>query len=326
MKKIAALVIGSILVAVTAIMCVSPTARAASGDVVKAILWDPVNGFVLGNSAHPLVASTSGGLTNNSAAPIANNVGALTSVANAAAPTWVEGNQVLESVDLSGRQRITGTTANDTTAIGNGVETHPAVARATPTAVTAGRSEKLQVSATNGGEFANIVGGAGTVVASVFTNDTTAFGNGLNVLPAVVVTAGSSLAGGRAEALMLDSGGGLAVSPVPTLNNYAIANTSISATASVSVKASSGNLYGFIANNGQATLCYLQCVNSSGAGTLGTAPIISFPLPLSTSASASLISSVPLAFFSTGIACGFSTTAGGASACGVASPATLIYK
>lgn len=47
-----------------------------------------------------------GGLTNNNAAPSTNNVGALVGLANAAAPTYVEGDQVLLSTDLSGALRV----------------------------------------------------------------------------------------------------------------------------------------------------------------------------------------------------------------------------
>jgi hypothetical protein len=47
-----------------------------------------------------------GSLTNNNAAPAATEVGVLPAVANAAAPTWTEGDQVLESVDLAGNQRV----------------------------------------------------------------------------------------------------------------------------------------------------------------------------------------------------------------------------
>jgi hypothetical protein len=46
-----------------------------------------------------------GTLTNNNAAP-AIELGVLPALANAASPTWTEGNQVLESVDLSGNQRV----------------------------------------------------------------------------------------------------------------------------------------------------------------------------------------------------------------------------
>lgn len=46
-----------------------------------------------------------GGKTNNNAAPGANNTGALIAIANAAKPSWTEGFEVLNSVDLSGNQR-----------------------------------------------------------------------------------------------------------------------------------------------------------------------------------------------------------------------------
>jgi hypothetical protein len=54
--------------------------------------------------------TVSGNLTNNNAAPIADNFGVLPALANAAHPTWTEGDQVLLSEDLSGNLRvITGT-------------------------------------------------------------------------------------------------------------------------------------------------------------------------------------------------------------------------
>jgi len=53
--------------------------------------------------------TAAGSKTNNSAAPGANNLGALVAVANAAAPTWSEGNEVLLSVDLAGNQRVLAT-------------------------------------------------------------------------------------------------------------------------------------------------------------------------------------------------------------------------
>jgi len=46
-----------------------------------------------------------GTLTHNNAAPSTNNIGALTAVASAAGPTYVEGDQVLLSVDLAGNVR-----------------------------------------------------------------------------------------------------------------------------------------------------------------------------------------------------------------------------
>ena len=51
-------------------------------------------------------ATTAGNKTNNNAVPGATNVGALVALANAANPSWTEGNEVLASVDLSGNQRV----------------------------------------------------------------------------------------------------------------------------------------------------------------------------------------------------------------------------
>lgn len=51
-------------------------------------------------------STSAGNKTNNLAAPGATNFGTLPAIANAAAPTWTEGNQVAESTDLAGNQRI----------------------------------------------------------------------------------------------------------------------------------------------------------------------------------------------------------------------------
>lgn len=52
--------------------------------------------------------TVAGNKTNNNAAPGATNVGALTALANAAAPSWTEGNLVALSTDLTGALRVTG--------------------------------------------------------------------------------------------------------------------------------------------------------------------------------------------------------------------------
>lgn len=105
------------------------------------------------------------------------------------------------------------------------------------------------------------------------------------------------------------------------------ANASV--TTSVSVKASAGNIYGFYAVNGAATVCYLQFVNSSGTGTLGTAPLFSVPIPGSATNGGIYImppASVSLSTASTGIAVGLSTTQNGATACGTAGTIGVWYK
>jgi len=61
-----------------------------------------------------------GTLTNNNAAPVANNIGVLPVLANASAPLWIEGNQVLLSTDLTGNLRVvtSGTSAFNLTQVG----------------------------------------------------------------------------------------------------------------------------------------------------------------------------------------------------------------
>jgi len=62
-------------------------------------------------------ATVIGTLTNNNAAPAATHVGALTALANAARPTWTEGDQVLLSSDLAGGLRVVGNETAPTTVL-----------------------------------------------------------------------------------------------------------------------------------------------------------------------------------------------------------------
>jgi hypothetical protein len=71
----------------------------------SATTW-PVSGTITANQGtSPWVIA--GNLTHNNAAPIANEIGALVGLANAAAPTYSEGKQVLLSTDLTGALRVT---------------------------------------------------------------------------------------------------------------------------------------------------------------------------------------------------------------------------
>lgn len=85
-------------------MTPSLTVKSNANNNNDVILWgDP--------ATHALLISgtiSSGSLTNNNAAPGANNQGVLPAVANAAAPSYTEGYQVLLSTDLSGALRVTG--------------------------------------------------------------------------------------------------------------------------------------------------------------------------------------------------------------------------
>jgi hypothetical protein len=96
-------------------------------------------------------------------------------------------------------------------------------------------------------------------------------------------------------------------------------------TTSVNVKASAGNVYGVFAVNGAASVCWVQFINSAGAGTLGTGAVFSVPMPASGVISISP-ASMALANFGTGIAVGVSTTNNGAVACGTAGSVDVFYK
>lgn len=83
----------------------------------------PTVGSKTGAASIPVVIASDqgtltvqGGKTNNNAAPGATNIGTLPVLANAANPTWTEGNQVALSANLSGALRVTqnaaGTLAN----------------------------------------------------------------------------------------------------------------------------------------------------------------------------------------------------------------------
>ncbi|MGH8324848.1 MAG: hypothetical protein ACRETD_13790, partial [Steroidobacteraceae bacterium] len=63
--------------------------------------------------------TVAGNLTHNSAIPAGNNIGVLAGLANAAAPTYAEGDQVLLSTDLAGNLRTTTTISGTTVVAGN---------------------------------------------------------------------------------------------------------------------------------------------------------------------------------------------------------------
>jgi hypothetical protein len=117
--------------------------------------------------------------------------------------------------------------------------------------------------------------------------------------------------------------------PQPTSLNSSAFTTSVQSTvtASVNVKASAGNVYGLQALNGAASTCWVQFINSAGAGTLGTGVIFAIPLPASTTQPVAVgPGDIALANFSSGIAVGIATTANGAVACGTGGNLTIFYQ
>lgn len=72
--------------------------------VTAADTTQPVSGTVAVSGT----VTVAGAKSNNAVAPGATNLGTLPALANAAAPTWTEGNQVALSVDLTGALRVSG--------------------------------------------------------------------------------------------------------------------------------------------------------------------------------------------------------------------------
>ena len=91
------------------------TGTSANVDVTNTVT---VTGTVaVTQSTSPWVVA--GNLTHNNAAPTGNNVGVLPALANAAAPTFTEGDQVLLSTDLAGNLRTSTTISGTITVTGN---------------------------------------------------------------------------------------------------------------------------------------------------------------------------------------------------------------
>jgi hypothetical protein len=102
-------------------------------------------------------------------------------------------------------------------------------------------------------------------------------------------------------------------------------STKSSVTTSVNVKASAGSVYGIYALNGAASVCWVELINSSGAGTLGTGVTFSVPLPASITQPVWIPFTYPVNF-SSGIAVGIASAAGGASGCGTAGNVVVFYQ
>lgn len=120
------------------------------------------------------VVNATGTLTNNNAAPIADNLGVLPALANAANPTWTEGFQVLLSEDLSGHLRVitgpgstTAVTGNVTVVQPTGTNLHTVVDNFPADA------DALAQGSTTSGQLGALVMGAVTTAAPVYTTATT---------------------------------------------------------------------------------------------------------------------------------------------------------
>ena len=209
------------------------------------------------------------------------------------------------------RSSLTVSTANT----GGGVTTLDLIFRASSSA--AGIASIAQ----QGAAGANPWLASGTLT----NNNASPAANNLGVLPCYVGTAPTYTAGNQIL-ITCDTNGSAKVEPTPSANAVAPSESTLtSVTTSQNVKASAGTIYAISYQNGAASVCWVQCVDSSGAGTLGTSTIFNYPMAASSTGSFN-IGDIPSAKSTTGLACGFSTAASGASACGTAGTLIVMYK
>lgn len=121
--------------------------------------------------------TTVGGLTNNNAAPTTTNYGVLPAIANASAPSWTEGRQVLLSTDLSGALRVSGAGGGTqythdaalTVASTVGTQAIGRASAAAPTDVSADNDAVLPWYLRNGAQ-ATVLTAAGALIGGDATN------------------------------------------------------------------------------------------------------------------------------------------------------------
>lgn len=165
----------------------------------------------LSGNLRTLPTTLAGTLTNNNAAPGANNIGALSVLANAASPTWTEGDLVLVSADLTGRQRVRGTLTNNNAApAADHIGVLTALANAAPPSFTEG-DEVLLSSNLSGSLRVIVTSGTITVVGAKSTNAVVPGSTNIGVLPALANAVPPSLTEGNQVLESVDLAGNMRV-------------------------------------------------------------------------------------------------------------------
>ena len=164
---------------------------AVAGDNALVVTFSPNTPLPTGSNT---IGAVTGTKTNNNAAPGATNVGVLPALANAASPSWTEGDQVLESVDLSGRQRFRGTlTTNNAAPSSDGQMALTVVANANPPSYTEGNLVLASV---------DLAGS--TRVVGTKTNNSAAPTTQVGVMPALANAAAPTWVEGNQTLLSVD--------------------------------------------------------------------------------------------------------------------------
>lgn len=214
-------------------------------------------------------STVAGGKSNNAAAPAGNNIGALIGIANASAPTYSEGDQVLASLDLAGNLRVAtlanqasaATTGSNITLVGGAVTT------AAPT-YTNGQADPLSLTATG----LLRVDGSGVTNTVQGTADDAASATGNPVMVGSIVVADGAFTGltaGNVRRLNEDTQGRLFVRDYGQNIFYGDTGTAVvtSATQMLGLSGSGLSYYvtDIVISNG-ATAQTVQLISSTTAG------------------------------------------------------------
>lgn len=316
---------------------------AISNSTYSSAQIQPVTGTVVttqatGTNLHTVVdnvISAFGTKTNNLQAPTATNIGTLPAIANAAAQSWTEGNQVAESVDLAGNLRVsvvpalpagtnvighvindasaavighvitdtgstTAVTGNVTVVQPTGTNLHAVLDTTSTTAVTQATGTNLHMVVDSG-----TVTTVSTVTAVTTVNASRTVGNAGATIDAAIGGVASTNAVWTMESPSTASAG-------------AVSGTFINNTgASVNIKASAGNLYGFTLTNETAAVAYIEFFNIASAPVLGTTAVV-FAVKIAANANLTIPpSAFGLLNFTTGIGFAVTTTENGVTTAAV---------
>lgn len=255
------------------------------------------------SNVNPFVVT--GSQINNNTPPGIINLGVLPAIANAVSPSWTEGNQVLESVDLTGRQRVRGTLTHNN-----------AAPDADLIGVMNGLANAVAPTYTEGDLVLQSVDLSGnTRIIGTKANNTAAPTTEVAVIPAVANAVAPIVTEGNQVLLSTTLNSALRVVQQPQTTGGLPLPFSASVNATKQqVKATAGLVYGWQILNNTAAIAYVQVFNLASASvTVGTTvPDYVIPLPGNSTTGAGATINIPIGItHSVGITIACTTTRGG---------------
>lgn len=229
------------------------------------------------------VTVEAGNKSNNGGVPGATNLGTLPAVANAAAPSYTETNQVALSTDLSGNARVssTGNIASGATDSGNPVKVGGINMTTLPT-FTDGQRGDLQID-TRGSLHVNLFNSNSNTAVNFSADNTDANSTSSTANAMKVRGMGNVFNGSTWDRMRGDTVGTFTKAGVgATSTNVYSVNNSFGTATKAAAKASTGNLFSVYCSNINAAVRYLQIHNKATAPAGTDVPVSSFLIPAGT--------------------------------------------